>query len=148
MAVSQYQPMKRTRKTELLVKKMQQSNLRVFNNLFNQHYMVLYYLAARLIEDDDVVCNVVDSVFEALMKKIDSFREQRDAEDYLYKQTLLACNRQTNLMEKNKYDLQQPDEWDNEHLIMAKVLNIIYLEAEKLPEPKKREYINKIFVAD
>lgn len=62
-----------------------ENNDQAFRYLYNKYVALLRYFAAKYIDDDPVIEDVVQSAFLSLWEKREHFREEGAMKAYLYK---------------------------------------------------------------
>lgn len=111
-----------------------------FNNLYRTYYAALCYFSLKIVSDANSAEDIVDEVFEDLLKNFRKFTESDNLKSYLYTATRNASidylKKELHLKERQwKFSFNQAAEapaYINE-MIRAEVIRDIMIEIHKLP---------------
>jgi RNA polymerase sigma-70 factor (family 1) len=130
-----------------IISKFHEGDEAAVRHVYHLHYRPICYFAEQLVNDKAEAEDIAVNSFIKLLNKRADFDNLTDIKSFLYTAARNAC---FDLLRRNKVKdklgrelayLSAPDEQFGEHeMIIAKVLQVIYAEAEKLPGQCKQVF--------
>jgi RNA polymerase sigma-70 factor (family 1) len=130
-----------------IISKFHEGDEAAVRHVYHLHYRAICYFAEQLINDKAEAEDIAVNTFIKLLNKRTDFDNLTDIKSFLYTAARNAC---FDLLRRNKVKdklgrelayLSAPDEqFGEQEMIIAKVLQVIYVEAEKLPGQCKQVF--------
>lgn len=123
------------------LREMYSLHQREFKRLFLKFYAPLCRYAAKIIQDKQQAKDLVNEVLTALYDKLNSFSEEDQIQQYLYKATDYKCKMYLHMQKvraKVNEDLVYVFEPTQNEIIEAELWQALYEEIKKLPSQRKK----------
>lgn len=125
------------------------SQARLFKVEYESHFSALKYFALRYIEDEEVVCDLLQDLWIKLWEKSETFENELVFKTYLYRSVRNNCLtyiRDTRRQEARMadYQVEETEEAFVHQMIEAEVYALINEVFEELPEASRQVYLRSL----